>query len=63
MQGEWLTLVEAASELRVKPDTLRKWLGSGKARGQKLGKAWRIHRSEIERLLPPPTPEDPPGPS
>jgi excisionase family DNA binding protein len=57
MQEEWLTLEEAAAKLRVKPDTLRKWLGTGKARGRKLGRAWRIHISEIQRLLPPPAQE------
>jgi len=26
MQEEWLTLEEASQKLRIKPDTLRKWL-------------------------------------
>jgi excisionase family DNA binding protein len=59
MQEEWLTLEEASQKLRIKPDTLRKWLSSGKARGRKLGRRWLIHRSEIRRLLPPPAAEDP----
>jgi excisionase family DNA binding protein len=56
---KWLTLEEAASVLRVKRETLRKWIVAGKVRGQKLGRSWRVHHSEIARLLPSP-PEDEP---
>jgi excisionase family DNA binding protein len=62
MQEESLTLEEAAPLLRIKPDTLRKWLSTGKAHGRKVGRRWLIHISEVRRLLPPPAPGEPQEP-
>jgi excisionase family DNA binding protein len=59
---EWLTLEEASRLLKLKVDTLRKWLAAGKLKGRKLGRRWLVHVSEIQRLLPPPEPEEPQAP-
>lgn len=45
------TAEEAAKALRVHPKTLKRWLTEGKLKGVRLGRAWRIPRSEITRLL------------
>lgn len=50
-----LTVKEAAERLKTTTTTIRRWIASGKLRGQmpggnKLG--YRIPESEIRRLLP-----------
>lgn len=60
-EKDWLTLKEAAEELRVSEFTVRRWLQRGLIRGVKLPTAragWRIPKSEIERLLRLPQPEE-----
>lgn len=49
-----LTVAEVAERLRLKPETVRRWLRSGRLRGISLGSdhaGWRVRESEIERLL------------
>ncbi len=50
---ELLTVDEAAARLKVQPDTVRRWLRSGKLRASKLGRDWRIPASSVEGLLKP----------
>ena len=48
-----LKVAEVAEVLRVHPETVRRWLNSGKLKGYRLGGTsvgWRIPASEIERL-------------
>ncbi len=50
----YLTVAEAAAELRVHPETVRVWLREGKLQGALVGgkrAGYRIPRSEIERVL------------
>jgi excisionase family DNA binding protein len=52
--GRMLTVSEVADTLRLKPETVRRWLRSGKLRGVSLGSdsaSWRVPQSEVERLL------------
>jgi excisionase family DNA binding protein len=52
--GRMLTVSEVADRLRLKPETVRRWLRSGKLRGVSLGSdsaGWRVPQSEVERLL------------
>ncbi len=49
-----LTVSEVADRLRLKPETVRRWLRSGKLRGISLGSdsaGWRVPESEVRRLL------------
>lgn len=46
-----LTPEDAAKILLIKPDTLRKWLRTGKFKGVKIGWLWRIRESDLEAFL------------
>jgi excisionase family DNA binding protein len=49
-----LTVDEVADRLRVDPETVRRWLRSGKIRGigpMSRRSGWRVRASELERLL------------
>lgn len=49
-----LTIQEVAQRLRLNPETVRRWLNSGRMRGHKLGSdraGWRIPAAEIQRVL------------
>lgn len=48
-----LTVEEAADRLRVHAETVRRWLRSGRLRGNLLSEraGYRIPASEVERLL------------
>lgn len=50
-EGELLTVREVASLLRLQPDTLYRWAREGRLPAIKLGKEWRVHPDDIERLL------------
>ena len=45
------TVEEAADFLKIHPKTISKWLSEGKIRGVKVGREWRIPRSEIDKIL------------
>jgi excisionase family DNA binding protein len=47
------TLKEAAQLLRIAERTLRRLLQAGKMRGYRLGRQWRIPRSDIDRMIAP----------
>ncbi len=56
MSDRFLTVQEAAEQLRVHPQTVRLWLREGKLRGRLIGgrkSGYRIPASEIDRLLLP----------
>jgi excisionase family DNA binding protein len=56
MQDRFITVQEAAEQLRVNPQTVRLWLRQGKLRGRLIGgrkSGYRIPVTEIERLLSP----------
>jgi len=46
-----ITIPEAARELGVKVPTIRAWIGQRRLGHLKLGRAVRIPRAEIERIL------------
>ena len=48
---EWLTLDEASAILKMHPVTVRRYLRTGDLVGRKLGKEWRIGRSDLEMFL------------
>ena len=47
-----LTVQEAAADLRVSRSTIWRWCRDGTLSSAfKIGRNWRIHRSEVERIM------------
>jgi excisionase family DNA binding protein len=46
-----LTPEDAAKFLLVKPETLRGWLRTGKLKGVKAGRLWRVRESDLQAFL------------
>ena len=57
---ELLTMKEAAHFLRVTARTASRWCRSGHIPGVKIGHTWRIHKSDLLRIIVPH--RDPPCP-
>ena len=52
MADELLTIDEVAAELKLHPDTIRRYIRQNKLRSTRVGgTAIRIRRSELERFL------------
>jgi excisionase family DNA binding protein len=45
------TIKEVAELLKVSDGGVRKWLKTGKLKGIKLGRIWRIKKSDLEEFL------------
>ncbi|MDQ7097103.1 MEDS domain-containing protein [Desulfosporosinus sp. PR] len=56
MINELLTVEEVAVFLRTTPNTIYRWLRSGKLPGVKLGKEWRIRKEVLDAKLAETTP-------
>jgi excisionase family DNA binding protein len=53
-ENRLLTVPEVAERLRVTPETVRRWLRSGRIQGVALGSdraGWRIQESEVTRII------------
>ena len=52
-QDRWLTVDEAAAQIQVHPETIRRWLRDGKVVGVLISRAggYRIRQSELDRFL------------
>ena len=48
---EILTVREVAEYLKLSRTTIWRWCHVGKLRAFKVGRGWRIHRSEMERIV------------
>jgi excisionase family DNA binding protein len=46
-----LTTLEACDYLRISRPTYLKYLYGGKIRGAKVGKGWKVLKSELDRFL------------
>lgn len=46
-----MTTVEACEYLRISKPTYLKYLYSGRIRGAKIGKGWKVPMSELDRFL------------
>jgi excisionase family DNA binding protein len=46
-----LTIDEAAEYLKVSRKTMTRWIADGTVKAARIGRVWRISRSEINRLL------------
>jgi excisionase family DNA binding protein len=51
LNKELLTVDEVSEILRTTPNTIYRWLRSGKIAGVKIGKEWRIDQITLEALL------------
>jgi excisionase family DNA binding protein len=49
--NELLTLEEAAARLKIAPKTMRDWLRTGKLRGVKTGKYWRVREEDVATFI------------
>ena len=55
-EEEMLTVKEAAARLKLNPETIRRWIKSGRIQAVSLGSdkaGFRIPASEVERQLQP----------
>lgn len=53
-QERFLTVAEAAEQLKINPETVRVWLREGKLKGNLIGgkrSGYRIPESEVQRVL------------
>ncbi|MDZ4131564.1 MAG: helix-turn-helix domain-containing protein [Dethiobacteria bacterium] len=48
---EYLTVEEAAAILKVRENTVRDWLKSGKLKGHKIGRIWRLTEEAISEFV------------
>ena len=46
-----LTVQEIADYLKVSRSTVWRWCNQGKLRAFKIGHGWRVHRSEVEKIM------------
>ena len=46
-----LTIDQAASMLQVKPNTVRRWVKTGRIPGCKIGRVYRVLEGDLERAL------------
>jgi excisionase family DNA binding protein len=54
MVDEMMTTRQAAQQLQLHPQTVRRWLHTGKLSGRRLGSTragWRIPQTEVQRVL------------
>lgn len=49
---EYKTAEEVAQLAGVNVVTVWRWLRSGKIKGKKFGKSWRIHNDELKKIFP-----------
>ncbi len=56
MAEEYLTPEQAAGIAQVSVFTIRRWIKEGELLARKVGRLWRIRRSDVERRLAPEAP-------
>ncbi|MGH8066498.1 MAG: helix-turn-helix domain-containing protein [Candidatus Entotheonellia bacterium] len=50
-QDDILTLEQAANRAQVAVKTMREWLRTGKLKGIKAGRLWRVRANDLERFF------------
>lgn len=48
---EWLTLKQIADELKYHIETVREWVRTGQLTGYKMGRDYRVKRSDFNKFL------------
>lgn len=51
--GDLLTVSDVATYLKLSRTTVWRWCHAGKLPAVKVGRGWRIHQSEVERIVGP----------
>jgi len=53
MDDKWLNVDDAAEQIKVHPETIRRWLRDGKLKGVLISRAagYRIRQSALDALL------------
>jgi len=53
MDDRWLTVDEAAAQIKVHPETIRRWLRDGKLPGTLISRSggYRVRQSELDRFM------------
>ena len=51
MTEQYLSIVEVCRLLGVHRNSVEKWLRSGKLKGGRVGKLWRIPKSSLEEFM------------
>jgi excisionase family DNA binding protein len=50
-EDPWLTVPQVSAELKIHPATVRIWIKNGRLRAVRVGREWRVRRSEVNRAL------------
>ena len=50
-EDPWLTVPQVSAELKIHPATVRIWIKDGRLRAVRVGREWRVRRSEVDRAL------------
>src|SRR5579864_4056028 len=50
-EDPWLTVQQVSEELKIHPATVRIWIKAGRLRAVRVGREWRVRRSELDRTL------------
>jgi excisionase family DNA binding protein len=50
-QERYLSPGDISTRLKVKEGTVRKWLTTGKLKGVKAGRLWRVREVDLETIL------------
>ncbi len=45
-----ITVNEAADRLALSDDTIRKWLRSGRLKGVKVSRVWRVYEEDVAKI-------------
>jgi excisionase family DNA binding protein len=50
-EDPWLTVQQVGAELKIHPATVRAWIKGSRLRAVRVGREWRVRRSEVDRAL------------
>ena len=50
-EDPWLTVQQVSDELKIHPATVRAWVKSGRLAAVRVGRTWRVRRSEVDRAV------------
>lgn len=50
-EDPWLTVAQVSDELKLHPATVRSWVKSGRLAAVRVGRTWRVRRSDLDRAL------------